>query len=64
MQVWQSVKAKPSHPRGGDETGAGAQAGKVTAIDPAHPDQVVVEWDVDGVNETTAIADLTALSHI
>ena len=61
MQVWQSVKAKPSHPRGGNETGEGAQAGVVVGADPAKTD-VVVKWDIDGVTESVAIDQLLALS--
>jgi hypothetical protein len=61
MNVWQSVKAKPTHPRGGDEKGQGAQAGVVTACDPAKPEEVVVKWDVDGVTEAVAVDQLTAL---
>lgn len=61
MKVWQSVKAAPTHSRGGDETGSGAQAGVVVASDPAKT-EVVVKWDVDSVTEAVEVADLIALS--
>lgn len=60
MQVWQSVKAKPTHSRGGNEAGEGGQAGVVMATDPAKS-EVVVKWDIDGVNEAVAIDQLLAL---
>lgn len=62
MQVWQCVKAKSTHPRGGNEKGEGGQAGVVNATDPAKPDEVVVRWDVDGVIEAVAVDQLTALA--
>lgn len=62
MQVWQSVKAKPGHARGGDDTGAGAEAGTVIAVDPEKTDEVVIRWDSDLVCEAVAIDQLTALS--
>lgn len=62
MQVWQSVKAKKTHARGGDETGAGAQAGVVMATNPAKPEEVVVRWDLDQVSEAVAVDQLTALA--
>lgn len=60
MQVWQPVKAKPTHPRGGNEKGEGGQAGIVVASDPAKT-AVVVKWDTDGVTEAVEVAELQAL---
>ena len=61
-QCWQSVKAAPGHPRGGDDPiGHGAQAGVVVAVDPAKPDESVVKWDTDGVTEVVANAQLLDL---
>ena len=55
-QVWQSVKVKnPDHARAD-------QAGSVFAVSPEqHPDEVVVKFDKDGMQESVAIADLQAL---
>ena len=65
MQVWQSVKAKPGHPRGGDvEKGEGGQAGKIVDVNPEDPNHVIVEWDLDQVQEAVEVDQLTALSHI
>jgi hypothetical protein len=61
MQVWQSVKAKPTHDRGGNESGEGAQAGTVVSVNPAKPDEVVVRWDLDQVTEAVAVDELAAL---
>lgn len=60
--ILQSVKAKPSHPRGGDENGDGAEAGHVSLIDPSDDGKVGVTWDTDGKSEAVAVADLIALS--
>lgn len=60
MNVWQSVKAKNPHPRGGDAQGNGGQAGCVVAVDPAKS-EVVVKWDEDGVTEAVSTDLLQAL---
>lgn len=59
--ILQSVKAKPSHPRGGDEHGNGGEAGHVSLIDPSDDSKVGVTWDTDGKSEAVAVTDLTAL---
>lgn len=61
FRICQSVKTKPGTPRGGDETGQGAEAGHVSMIDP-HDDTVVgVTWDTDGRQEAIPTAELIAL---
>lgn len=55
FQVWQSVKVKTEgHARFGT-------AGKVFAVDPKNPDEVVVEFDTDGQRQSVAVADLQGL---
>lgn len=61
MNTWQSVKAKPTHPRGGDEKGEGGQAGVVHAQG-EKKGTVNVRWDIDGEFEDVKIDQLTALS--
>lgn len=61
MQVWQAVKAKPTHPRGGNENGEGAQAGTVHAVG-EKKGTVDVKWDIDGEIETVKLDQLTALA--
>ncbi len=54
LSVWQSVKvSNPEHPRVG-------QAGTVQTVSPAHPDEVVVEFD-NGDIESTLVKDLEVL---
>lgn len=60
FQVWQPVKAKPGHPRGGNEAGEGAQAGIVQAIGEKEG-TVEVKWDVDSEVETVKFDQLAAL---
>ncbi|WP_341904038.1 hypothetical protein [Polaromonas sp. YR568] len=59
--ILQSVKAKPTHPRGGDEHGNGGEAGHVSLIDPDDNEKVGVTWDTDGKTEAVKVSDLIAL---
>lgn len=59
--ILQSVKAKPSHPRGGDEHGNGGEAGHVCLIDPSDDNTVGVKWDTDSKQEAVAVTELIAL---
>ena len=55
FNVWQSVKVKTEgHAREG-------QAGTVKTVNPSHPDEVVVQFDVDSSLESVNKADLQAL---
>ena len=61
MQAWQSVKAKPTHPRGGDDKGEGGQAGVIQSVNDKKT-TADVKWDIDGETETVKLSELTALS--
>lgn len=55
LDIWTAVKVtNPDHPRTGT-------AGTVQAVNKKHPDEVGVKFDVDGVVEVVAVADLQAL---
>lgn len=56
FRVWQSVKVTTEdHPRTG-------LAGIVCGVNRTKPEQVEVEFDIDGVRELVNVADLTALA--
>lgn len=61
MEVWKSVKAKPTHSRGGSENGDGGQAGVIEAVD-LEAKTANVKWDIDSEIETVAFDQLTALN--
>lgn len=55
FQVWQSVKViAEGHARQG-------QAGTVHAVDPKHPEEVAVKFDLDGQVQAVAVTDLQVL---
>lgn len=56
LSVWNQVKVINKDHSRLDE------AGVVHAVDPKNPDEVVVQFDVDGRREAVAVADLQVLA--